>query len=61
MATQNKEVNTTEELEKKYNDAVQQLYQKEQEVEQLKMALEQQAKGFERCIANLVFSIFGGQ
>lgn len=51
----------TRELEIKNNDLLYQIYNKEQEIEQLKKALDQQSKAFEHCIANLVFNIFGGQ
>lgn len=47
------------ELEKKNNNLVQQLYQKEREVNALNEAIEEQRKKFEHTIANLVLNVFG--
>ena len=49
----------TRELEQKNNDLVQQIYYKEQEVSQLRKALEDQANYFDKTVSNLVQSVFG--
>lgn len=49
----------TRELEQKNNDLVQQIYYKEQEVAQLRKALEDQANYFDKTVSNLVQSVFG--
>lgn len=49
----------TRELEEKNNNLVQQLYYKEQENNELRKAIEEQAKAFEKTTANLIYSVFG--
>lgn len=49
----------TRELEQKNNDLVQQIYYKEQEVAQLRKALDDQANYFDKTVSNLVQSVFG--
>lgn len=49
----------TAELEQKNNDLILQIYAKEQEVEHLKKALEEQATYFDRTVSRLV-QIFCG-
>ena len=49
----------TEALEQKNNDLIHQIYNKEQQIEQLRKTLEQQAVYFDRTVSRLV-QIFCG-
>ena len=49
----------TAELEQKCNDLTLQIYYKEQEIEQLRKALEDQAVYFDRTVSNLVQILCG--
>lgn len=51
----------TEELEKKNNDLIQQIYYKEQEIKELRAALDSQEQNFNKVIAGLCITIFGGR
>lgn len=48
-----------EELERKNNDLIQQLYHKERELEELRMVLDNQTQNFERTIAKFVYDVYG--
>lgn len=52
-------IKATNELEIKNNNLIQQIYQKEQEISQLRLALEDQARKFESTIAALVYDFYG--
>lgn len=51
----------TEELERKNNDLTQQIYYKEQECKELRAAMQSQEETFNRVIAGLCITIFGGR
>lgn len=51
----------TEELERKNNDLTQQIYYKEQECRELRAAMQSQEETFNRVIAGLCITIFGGR
>lgn len=51
----------TEELEKKNNDLIQQIYYKEQEIKELRAVLDSQEQNFNKVIAGLCITIFGGR
>ena len=51
----------TEELERKNNDLIQQIYYKEQECRELRAAMQSQEETFNRVIAGLCITIFGGR
>ena len=51
----------TEELERKNNDLIQQIYYKEQEIKELRAVLESQEQTFNKVIAGLCITIFGGR
>lgn len=51
----------TEELERKNNDLIQQIYYKEQEIKELRAAMQSQEETFNRVIAGLCITIFGGR
>ena len=51
----------TEELERKNNDLIQQIYYKEQEVKELRAVLDSQEQNFNKVIAGLCITIFGGR
>ena len=50
---------TTRELTEKNNDLIHQLYYKDQEINNLKKALDDQAAYFDKTVSNLVQSVFG--
>ena len=52
---------TTEELERKNNDLIQQIYYKEQEIKELRAVLDSQEQNFNKVIAGLCITIFGGR
>ena len=49
----------TRDLEEKNNDLIQKLYYQEQEIEQLRRALKEQADYFDKTVSKLVQSVFG--
>lgn len=49
----------TRDLEEKNNDLIQKLYYQEQEIEQLRRALKEQADCFDKTVSKLVQSVFG--
>lgn len=51
----------TEELERKNNDLIQQIYYKEQEIKELRAVLDSQEQNFNKVIAGLCITIFGGR
>lgn len=51
----------TEELERKNNDLIQQIYYKEQECRELRAAMQSQEETFNKVIAGLCITIFGGR
>lgn len=51
----------TEELERKNNDLTQQIYYKEQEIRELRAILDSQEQNFNKVIAGLCITIFGGR
>lgn len=51
----------TEELERKNNDLTQQIYYKEQEIKELRAILDSQEQNFNKVIAGLCITIFGGR
>ena len=51
----------TEELERKNNDLTQQIYYKEQEIKELRAVLDSQEQNFNKVIAGLCITIFGGR
>ena len=51
----------TEELERNNNDFTQQIYYKEQECRELRAAMQSQEETFNRVIAGLCITIFGGR
>lgn len=51
----------TEELERKNNDLTQQIYYKEQECRELRAILDSQEQNFNKVIAGLCITIFGGR
>ena len=50
-----------EELERKNNDLIQQIYYKEQEIKELRAVLDSQEQNFNKVIAGLCITIFGGR
>lgn len=51
----------TEELERKNNDLIQQIYYKEQEIKELRAVLDSQEQNFNKVIAGLCITMFGGR
>ena len=51
----------TEEIERKNNDLTQQIYYKEQEIKELRAVLDSQEQNFNKVIAGLCITIFGGR
>ena len=51
----------TEELERKNNDLIQQIYYKEQEIKELRAVLDSKEQNFNKVIAGLCITIFGGR
>ena len=51
----------TEELERKNNDLFQQIYYKEREIKELRAVLDSQEQNFNKVIAGLCITIFGGR
>ena len=48
-----------EDLERKNNDLIQQLYSKERELDELRTIIDEQAQSFEKTIARLVYDVYG--
>lgn len=49
----------TKDLQNKINDLIQQIYYKEQEIDRLKLVIEEQANNYTITVSNLIYEVFG--